>query len=88
LTPNRLYVTVFEGSLPKNSTATTKLPANGRRYLPKDRIINGNKHDNFWEMGDTGPCGPCSEIHIDLRTEEERKKLSTEPNWSTKTIPR
>ncbi len=74
LDKKRLYVTVFEGSAEENLERDNEAAAYWEEYLPKQRIINGNKHDNFWEMGDTGPCGPCSEIHIDIRPEEERAK--------------
>lgn len=73
LNPERLYATVFEGSPEDGLERDNEAAGYWEQYLPKDHIINGNKHDNFWEMGDTGPCGPCSEIHIDLRSEEERK---------------
>ena len=69
---NRLYATVFEGSEEDGTSLDTEAMAAWKKHLPEDRILLGNKHDNFWEMGDTGPCGPCSEIHIDLRSEEER----------------
>jgi alanyl-tRNA synthetase len=75
LDKNRLYVTVFEGSPEEGLERDNEAAGYWEQYLPKDRIINGNKHDNFWEMGDTGPCGPCSEIHIDIRTQEERDKV-------------
>jgi len=75
LDPNRLYATVFEGYAPEGLERDNEAAAIWGKFLPADRIINGNKKDNFWEMGDTGPCGPCSEIHIDLRTEEERAKV-------------
>lgn len=75
LDKNLLYVTVFEGSEAENLERDNEAAEIWQQYLPSDRIINGNKKDNFWEMGDTGPCGPCSEIHIDLRSEEERKKV-------------
>jgi len=75
LDPNRLYATVFEGYAPEGLERDNEAAAIWGQFLPADRIINGNKKDNFWEMGDTGPCGPCSEIHIDLRTEEERAKV-------------
>jgi alanyl-tRNA synthetase len=75
LPKERLYATVFEGDekegIPPSSIALKKWMT----ILPEDHIVFGNKKDNFWEMGDTGPCGPCSEIHIDLRSEEERKEL-------------
>ena len=71
--PTHLYVTVFEGSPEEGLTRDDEAAGYWEKYFPKDHIINGNKHDNFWEMGDTGPCGPCSEIHIDSRTEEERQ---------------
>ena len=73
--PNRLYATVFEGSKEDNLERDDEAAEIWAQFLPKDRIINGNKHDNFWEMGDTGPCGPCSEIHIDLRDDAERAKV-------------
>ena len=74
LDPNDLYVTVFEGS-PEEGLARDDEAANfWLKHVPADHIINGNKHDNFWEMGDTGPCGPCSEIHLDSRTPEEKAK--------------
>lgn len=73
--PNRLYATVFEGSKEENLDRDTEAAEIWAKFLPLDRIINGNKHDNFWEMGETGPCGPCSEIHIDLRDDEERAKV-------------
>ncbi len=75
LDKERLYVTVFEGAAEENLARDDEAAAYWEEYLPKERIINGNKHDNFWEMGDTGPCGPCSEIHIDIRPEEERTKI-------------
>ena len=75
LNPDRLYATVFEGSSAEGLSRDDEAAGYWEKYLPKDHIINGNKHDNFWEMGDTGPCGPCSEIHIDLRSEEERAEV-------------
>jgi len=75
LDKDRLYVTVFEGSPDEGLSRDDEAAGYWEKYLPKDRIINGNKKDNFWEMGDTGPCGPCSEIHIDIRPDEERAKV-------------
>ncbi len=72
LDPNRLYATVFEGYAPENLGRDNEAAEIWSKHLPASHIINGNRHDNFWEMGDTGPCGPCSEIHIDLRSDEER----------------
>lgn len=74
LDKDRLYVTVFEGSPEEGLSRDDEAAGYWEKYLPKERILNGNKKDNFWEMGDTGPCGPCSEIHIDTRTDEERAK--------------
>ena len=68
--------TVFEGSPAEGLDRDNEAAGYWEQYLPKDHILNGNKHDNFWEMGDTGPCGPCSEIHIDLRSDEERAAVS------------
>ncbi|MEG1543788.1 MAG: alanine--tRNA ligase [Tannerellaceae bacterium] len=76
LEPKRLYATVFEGYAPEGLERDNEAAGYWEQYLPKDHIINGNKHDNFWEMGDTGPCGPCSEIHIDLRPDAERAASS------------
>ncbi len=76
LDPSRLYATVFEGSAEEGLSRDDEAASIWEKHLPKDHIINGNKHDNFWEMGDAGPCGPCSEIHIDLRPESERAKVS------------
>ncbi len=75
---SRLYATVFEGDEAEGLNPDDEARALWGLYLPENHIINGNKKDNFWEMGDTGPCGPCSEIHIDLRPEEERRKLPGE----------
>ncbi len=72
LDPARLYATVFEGAADEGLERDNEAAAIWAKHLPESHIINGNKHDNFWEMGDTGPCGPCSEIHIDLRSDEER----------------
>ena len=72
---NRLYVTVFEGSPTEGLERDEEAASIWRRYIDEDRIINGNKKDNFWEMGDTGPCGPCSEIHVDIRPDSERLKV-------------
>ncbi|KJF44689.1 alanine--tRNA ligase [Draconibacterium sediminis] len=72
---DRLYATVFEGSADDNQERDNEAAGYWEQYLPKDRILNGNKKDNFWEMGDTGPCGPCSEVHVDIRSEEERAKV-------------
>lgn len=76
LDPNRMYATVFEGSAEEGLERDNEAASYWEKHLPADHIINGNKHDNFWEMGDTGPCGPCSEIHIDLRSDEERAAVS------------
>ena len=75
LDPKDLYVTVFEGDEKENLKRDDEAATFWLKHVPADHIINGNKHDNFWEMGDTGPCGPCSEIHIDSRTEEEKAKV-------------
>lgn len=74
LDPADLYVTVFEGSPEENLSRDDEAAAFWAKHVPADHIINGNKHDNFWEMGDTGPCGPCSEIHLDSRTPKEKAK--------------
>ncbi len=71
LDKSRMYATVFEGSEEDGVPFDEEAYDYWKQYLPEDHIIRGNKHDNFWEMGETGPCGPCSEIHIDLRDEEE-----------------
>ena len=76
LDPDRLYATVFEGSKEEGLGRDDEAAAIWEKHLPADHIINGNKHDNFWEMGDTGPCGPCSEIHIDLRPQSERDAVA------------
>ena len=73
--PKDLYATVFEGSTEEGLSRDDEAASIWEQFLPKDHIINGNKHDNFWEMGDTGPCGPCSEIHVDSRPEEEKAKI-------------
>ncbi len=74
LDPKDLYVTVFEGDEKENLKRDDEAAGYWLKHVPADHIINGNKHDNFWEMGDTGPCGPCSEIHLDSRTPEEKAK--------------
>ncbi len=76
LNPENLYATVFEGSPEEGLERDNEAASFWEQFLPTDHIINGNKHDNFWEMGDTGPCGPCSEIHIDLRPAEEKAKIN------------
>jgi alanyl-tRNA synthetase len=76
LNPERLYATVFEGYEPDGLSRDDEAADIWNKFLPKNHIINGNRHDNFWEMGETGPCGPCSEIHIDLRSDEERAAVS------------
>ncbi len=75
LNPEDLYVTVFEGSPEENIPRDDEAARYWAKHVPADHIINGNKHDNFWEMGDTGPCGPCSEIHVDSRSAEEKAKV-------------
>lgn len=75
LDKDRLYATVFEGSPEEGIGSDQEARERWLRYLPAERILNGNKKDNFWEMGDTGPCGPCSEIHVDIRSDEERAAL-------------
>lgn len=72
INPDRLYATVFEGYAPEGLGRDDEAAGYWERHLPKDHILNGNRKDNFWEMGETGPCGPCSEIHIDLRSDAER----------------
>ena len=73
--PANLYATVFEGSPEEGLARDDEAASIWAKHLPADHILNGNKHDNFWEMGDTGPCGPCSEIHVDSRSAEERAKV-------------
>ena len=73
---DRLYATVFEGDDSLGIARDEEAAQEWEKYLPKESILNGNKKDNFWEMGEVGPCGPCSEIHIDLRSEEERKEIA------------
>ena len=75
LDPGRIYTTVFEGDPVEGIGEDTEAWTHWNRFLEEDRILKGSKKDNFWEMGDTGPCGPCSEIHLDLREESERKKV-------------
>ena len=72
---SKLYATVFEGSKEDGTELDTEAQAAWLKHLPASHVLTGNKHDNFWEMGDTGPCGPCSEIHIDLRPEEEIARI-------------
>lgn len=75
LDKDRLYVTVYEGSEEDGVGRDEEAAQEWAKHISEDRIINGDKHDNFWEMGETGPCGSCSEIHIDLRSDEERKQV-------------
>lgn len=75
LDPKDLYVTVFEGSPEENIPHDSEAEKYWKKHLPANHIIKGNKHDNFWEMGDTGPCGPCTEIHCDSRTAEEKATI-------------
>jgi alanyl-tRNA synthetase len=75
LDKDRLYVTVFEGDAKEGLAFDQEAYDTWAQFIEPKRILNGNKKDNFWEMGDTGPCGPCSEIHVDLRSDEERKKV-------------
>ena len=75
LNPENLYATVFEGSTEEGISRDDEAASYWEKHLPKDHIINGNKHDNFWEMGDTGPCGPCSEIHVDSRSDAEKAAI-------------
>lgn len=75
INPDDLYATVFEGAPDEGLERDNEAASIWEQFLPKDHIINGNKHDNFWEMGDTGPCGPCSEIHIDSRSADEKAKV-------------
>jgi alanyl-tRNA synthetase len=72
---SRMYVTVFEGDASEGLAFDQEAFDHWKKLIGEDRIINGNKKDNFWEMGDQGPCGPCSEIHVDTRTDEERAKV-------------
>ena len=76
LPKDRLYASVFEGSEEDKLARDDEAANFWENYLPLEQIINGNKKDNFWEMGETGPCGPCSEIHVDLRSDEERKQVA------------
>ncbi len=76
ISADRLYATVFEGSADDQLERDDEAAGYWEQYLPSDRILNGSKKDNFWEMGDTGPCGPCSEIHVDIRSDEERAKVA------------
>lgn len=75
ISPGRIYATVFEGDKSENLERDDEAAALWGQFLPADRILNGSKKDNFWEMGDSGPCGPCSEIHVDIRDDAERKLI-------------
>src|SRR4029078_3437281 len=72
---DRLYVTIFEGDEKEGLPKDTEAAAEWKKWITEDRILLGNKKDNFWEMGDTGPCGPCTEIHVDCRTDAERRTV-------------
>ena len=85
---DRLYATVFEGDVKRIFRLQRSHLPNGKNTCRKTRSFIGNKKDNFWEMGDTGPCGPCSEIHVDCRTDEERAPLYRDNCWLIKIIPR
>ena len=74
--PKNMYVTVFEGSPEEGIDRDNEAASIWAKHLPADHILDGNKHDNFWEMGDTGPCGPCSEIHVDSRSDDEKAAVS------------
>jgi len=74
--PERIYATVFEGDAADGIPRDDEADGFWQRVLPKERILNGDKKDNFWEMGETGPCGPCTEIHFDMRSDEERAKVN------------
>jgi len=76
ISKDQLYVTVFEGDAGDNLEEDSEAKSYWKKYFPEEQILNGNKKDNFWEMGSQGPCGPCSEVHIDIRSEEERSKIS------------
>ena len=76
ISKDQLYVTVFEGDAGDNLEEDSEAKSYWKKYFPEEQILNGNKKDNFWEMGSQGPCGPCSEVHIDIRSEEERAKIS------------
>ena len=69
--PDKIYVTIFEGDEDENLQKDTEACDYWKTIIDKERLLLGNKKDNFWEMGDQGPCGPCSELHVDLRSEEE-----------------
>ncbi len=84
---NQLYVTYFEGDATENLAPDLETRALWRRFLPEDRILTGNKKDNFWEMGDTGPCGPCTEIHVDIRPEAERLNGKPGSEWVNRDHP-
>ncbi len=73
--PSRMYATIFEGSAEERIERDTEAQNLWLKYLPQSHVLLGNKKDNFWEMGDTGPCGPCTELHVDIRTDAERAKL-------------
>ncbi|MDA3929684.1 MAG: alanine--tRNA ligase [Prolixibacteraceae bacterium] len=75
ISPDRMYATIFEGDKTDGVERDIEAYDYWKQYLPADRIINGNKKDNFWEMGESGPCGPCSEVHVDIRSDEERAKI-------------
>ncbi|MDA3892181.1 MAG: alanine--tRNA ligase [Salinivirgaceae bacterium] len=75
LAPERIYATVFEGDKEDNVDLDNEAKSYWKKYLPEQRILHGNKKDNFWEMGTSGPCGPCSEVHIDLRSDDERQSI-------------
>ena len=76
INPEKIYVTIFEGDASENLEKDTEASDYWKAIISEERVLLGNKKDNFWEMGDQGPCGPCSEIHIDLRSEEEKAKIS------------
>ena len=84
---NQLYVTYFEGDAAENLSPDLETRDLWRKFLPEDRILTGNKKDNFWEMGDTGPCGPCTEIHVDIRPESERNSGTPGSEWVNRDHP-